>query len=373
MVPSSGLHIVHVNSETGFSGGEAQMFLLMEGLRSLGHRNSLIARRSSAAAQRAEAQGYPVACSSMKNTLDLPGAWSIRCHLQDLAADVVVLHTGRASWLGGLASWLTGATAITVRRMDRKVKAGLRNALIHRCWTRRTVGVSQAVIDCLLAGGVPQEKLLLIHDAVDPASLRSTQPASRVREALGVAEGRDVLLVLASLDRRKGIDVLLEALAQLCPKLDPPGPMLWIAGDGPEAEALREQTERLHLTEHVTFLGRRTDAPDLLAACDVFVLPSRREGLGVAALEAMAVGKPVIASNVGGLGQAVAAGKTGLLVEPEDPIALAEALGKLIADTELRKRLAAAGPEHIAQNFLGSLQVQRYLQLFQELITEPRA
>src|SRR6185295_7064138 len=106
-------------------------------------------------------------------------------------------------------------------------------------------------------------------------------------------------LCAAALVRRKGIDVLLEAMAILA---NEHGALrLWIAGEGSEREALQTQVAQLGLVSAVRFLGRRDDTADLLAACDIFVLPSRHEGLGVAALEAMAAGKAVVCSAVGGL------------------------------------------------------------------------
>jgi len=114
-------------------------------------------------------------------------------------------------------------------------------------------------------------------------------------------------------------------------------------------------------------LGRRDDATDLLDAADVLVLPSRREGMGVAALEAMAVGCPVVASRVGGLRVTVLDGDTGLLVPPEDPAALAAALTRLLSDAALRQRMRAHGPGHIRAHFHINDQVSRYEQLYGQL------
>lgn len=346
------------------------MFLLMEGLAQRGHRNSVLCREGSASATRAAERGDAVRTASMANTLDLGGVWRMRRHLRELQPDLAILHTGRASWLGGLACKLAGIPAICVRRMDRRVKRSLRTTWIHQSWTQRTVAVSPAVLDCLTAGGVPAQRIVMIADAVDPERLQPQRSAAEVREAQGLEPGRLLLLVLASLDRRKGIDVLLEALSQAAQQLPSPAPMLWVAGNGPEREALHEQCARLGLQDRVRFLGRREDAPDLLGACDVFLLPSRREGLGVAALEAMAVGKPVVASNVGGLGQAVAQDRTGLLVPAEDVTALGNAIARVLEDDELRARLGAAGPAHIAEHYLGSQQVLRYEELFEDVLSE---
>ena len=121
------------------------------------------------------------------------------------------------------------------------------------------------------------------------------------------------------------------------------------------------------------FLGQRDDVVDLLCACDVFVLPSRREGLGVAALEAMALGRPVVASRVGGLAESVQHEYTGLLVPPEDSEALAGALERLLGDPALARRLGAAGPEHIRDRYDAEAMVAGYERIYGEILAEDAA
>jgi glycosyltransferase involved in cell wall biosynthesis len=165
--------------------------------------------------------------------------------------------------------------------------------------------------------------------------------------------------------------VLLEALAQA--PLRDTSLTLWIAGEGPERSALESRAAALGVAARVRFLGRREDKADLLAACDLLVLPSRREGLGVAALEAMACGRAVVASRVGGLADAVVHERTGLLVAPEDPDALAAALARLTRDAGLRARLGAAGPGRIAEGFSAAQMCDAYARLYREILAEAEA
>jgi glycosyltransferase involved in cell wall biosynthesis len=142
---------------------------------------------------------------------------------------------------------------------------------------------------------------------------------------------------------------------------------VWCAGDGAERAALEAQRAALGLDARVRFLGRVDDVAELLAGADVCVMPSRHEGLGVAALEAMAAGVPVVASRVGGLPEAVVDGATGCLVAPDDASALADALGRLVADRDLRRALGAAGAARVRARFsmdamaAGTLAVYRRL------------
>jgi glycosyltransferase involved in cell wall biosynthesis len=349
--PRPPLRIVHVDPEPGFSGGQVQVFLLLEGLRELGHQNLLITLPASRSEAEARARGIETRALAMRNYADVPAVLALRRAFRETRADLVHLHTGRATWLGGIAARLAGVPAIATRRMDRRVRRGWRTRLIYRSLVERAVAISPAVA---------------IPSAVDPAALVAAVGREQTRSLGGVAADTPLLLCLAALFHRKGLDVLLDALARL-PETTPRA-QLWIAGDGPERAALERRAEDLGLADRVRFLGPRSDAADLLAACDLFVLPSRLEGLGVAALEAMAAARPVVASRVGGLAEAVVEGRTGLLVPPDDPAALCAALGRVLEDEALRARLGAAGPGRVAEGFLAEQMVSAYESLYYEVL-----
>ena len=363
------LRIVHVDAEKGFSGGEVQVFLLLEGLRDRGHESLLLCPPGSRAEAEARARRLASRPVRMASDLDVGSVPSLKREIEAWKPDLVHLHTARATWLGGLAAKLAGVPAITTRRMDRKVRRGWKQRLIYGPLVARAVAISPAVAAALRDGGVPDGKIAIVPSAVDPRAAEGTGSSRlELRAALEAAEGSVVLLALASLVRRKGLDVLLAALA----KIPEPSVILWIAGDGPERAALEMQAERLGLSARVRFLGRREDAAGLLAASDVLVLPSRREGLGVAALEAMAAQKPVVATRVGGLAEAVVDGRTGLLVEPEDADGLAAAIARLVREPETRAKLGAAGPARLSEGFLAGQMVDAYEKLYREVLAERR-
>ena len=368
MTTTAQLCVAHVNSDMGFSGGEVQVFLTVEGLRALGHRPVLYCQPGSWSARQAAQRDLEWVPVRMRNDLDLAAIISLARGFRRRGAHLVHLHSGRANWLGGIAAWAERLPAITTRRMDRRVKRNWRTRLIYERFTKCAVAISPAVSACLIDAGVRPERVRLIYDAVDATRLQPSVGREPTRAALGAGPDDRVLLTLAALIHRKGLDVLLDALAQL--RAAGLRPLLWIAGDGPERAALGTQAERLGLREQVRFLAARSDAADLLAACDLFVLPSRREGLGVAALEAMAAGRAVVCSAVGGLQHAVVDGRTGLLFPPGDAHALSRTLARLLQNDDLRTRLGQAGPARIGEGFLAEQMVDAYQQLYREVMHE---
>ena len=226
---------------------------------------------------------------------------------------------------------------------------------------RRYVAVSRAVADRLMATfGFPTAKLSIVHNGV-AADRFSRAPDLRLRDDLA-EPGQAVILALGRLDRQKGQTYLLDAIAGI------PGATLVLAGEGPERSRLELRARHLGLERRVRLLGNRSDIPALLAACDVLVQPSASfEGFGLAALEGMAAGRPVVATDVGGVGEVVLHGRTGLLVPPRSAPALARALTQVLRDPRLARKLGAAGRSRAIAEFSVDRMMERLSAVYQEL------
>jgi glycosyltransferase involved in cell wall biosynthesis len=205
-------------------------------------------------------------------------------------------------------------------------------------------------------------KVLVVHNGIP---LPPFERKSRIdlRRSLAGGEDRPIVLTLARLAPQKGIGFLIEAAARV------PEALFAVAGDGPERAALEAKADVFGVRDRVLFLGHRRDTPDLLASCDLFVLPSLYEGLPVSVLEAMASAKPVVATAVGGTDEAVEDAVTGLLVPPSDPGALAEAIRKVIADRPLAERLGAEGLRRVRREFSAESVAARTAEIYQALAT----
>jgi glycosyltransferase involved in cell wall biosynthesis len=212
---------------------------------------------------------------------------------------------------------------------------------------------------------VDAERIQVIHSAVEPpARLPSAaeRRAARARWGLG---GEAVVGTVAALERRKGHDVLLRALGPLREAM--PRIRCLVCGGGSERVSLERLAKELGVDPVVRFLGEQREVTDVLAALDVFVLPSRHEGLGVALLEAMAAGLPVVASHVGGIPETVQAGHTGLLVPAEDPGALGAAIGDLLKNRDRAARMGAEGRRRVLFEFSMEGLADRYEALYASL------
>lgn len=218
--------------------------------------------------------------------------------------------------------------------------------------------------------GFPENLIRQIPNAIRlPASLR---PPAEIRRELGLAPGDVVLAMIAFFEYLKGHRVMLEALRLLAARR--PGGLSGVRvlfiGEGSERKDRQRDAEKLGLAEHTRFLGFRTDALDLLNACDALVLPSvSAEDMPYSILEAMALSKPVIASSLSGIPETVEAGLTGLLVPPGDPEDLSRALARLVDDPALRRELGREGRSRFMEQFEASRACERYRGLYRELLS----
>ena len=203
----------------------------------------------------------------------------------------------------------------------------------------RLIAVSEGVRRTYCRIGVPEERLTTVPNGVAPIPDRIGRDAARA--ALGLDPRQPVVLTVGRLTHMKGQWHLVDAVPGLLDRF--PDLAVVLVGQGPLREALEKRAAGLGVGGAVRFAGHRTDARRLLAAADVFVLPSRHEGMPLVVLEAMEAGLPVVGTRVTGTEEVVEDGVTGALVRPGDPAALGAALGRLLADPALRHRQGDAG------------------------------
>ena len=208
--------------------------------------------------------------------------------------------------------------------------------------------------------GIPLEKMVVI-----PNGVRVPETAPVARGALGVRDDAFVVCGAGRLSEEKGFDHLIEALR--LPALADRPVALMLAGEGPERSALERLVEARGLRDRVRLLGHRSDLPAVLRASDAFVLSSLHEGMSNALMEALALGLPCVTTRVGGVDELVVPEESGLVVAAGVPAALARALGRLLDDPALARRLGAAARERMARHFSPEANIRRFEALYETL------
>jgi glycosyltransferase involved in cell wall biosynthesis len=229
------------------------------------------------------------------------------------------------------------------------------------------VAVSEHVCErAIAAGRFGRAHLTTIYNGVDVDryGIGGSDVRARVRRELGLDDSARAIGVVARLTHEKDHDTLLDAFAALGERH--PEATLLIVGDGERRGAMEERVRGLGIGGRVTFLGTRSDVPELLSALDVFVLPSRIEGLGITLMEAMAAGLATVATAVGGIPEVVDT-DTGRIVPPGDAPAMAEAMAWLLDHPAEARRMGAAGRTKVLRDFTVESMVERYETLYDRL------
>jgi len=347
--------ILHINDQDAWGGGEGQTWLLVRELEALGLENHALVRRGSELERRLRPLLPPARLHLLPGALWPLAALKVR-GLRS-AVDVVHAHTGRATQA------LAGAGALPTvahRRIpDTPGPSGLRRlgaASLVLCVSEE---IRRRLRSLTWPGGrVP--RLETVHSA---ALWPEERPAPMP------LEGAPVLGFMGHFRHHKGLDLVLQALPRLL--VDHPGLVLHLAGEGAEELPLRRLSRQEGLEGAVRFHTLPSQPAAFLGALNLFVMPSREEGLGSVALLAQALGVPVLATRAGGIPEGVRHGETGWLVEPGSADALVEGLHLLLGDGVLRKRLGAAGPAWVRGTFAPRAMATRTLDLYKELVAAP--
>jgi glycosyltransferase involved in cell wall biosynthesis len=232
------------------------------------------------------------------------------------------------------------------------------------------IAVSNAIVR-KIADERPSHTLVsLIYNGVDLNRYDRMEACCTLPEEYGMGPAAQIVGVVGRLEPEKGHPTLIDAWPLVLGAV--PEAYLLVVGEGSRREALEQQVAELGIGGRVIFTGRRDDVPEVTAALDVAVLPSYREAQGLTILEAMALSRPVVASNVGGIPEMVEDGRTGLLVPPHDASALAAAIIRLLTNHPLADMLARAGHDLVHERFCVELMVSAIEDLYDEGVAAVR-
>jgi glycosyltransferase involved in cell wall biosynthesis len=349
--PSS---IVHVIGNVAVGGAEHHLVDLVQGLAGFGARVNVVCPRRGPLSERLIALGVPVQFLEMvqplpgdEYALDRSVVDELRAWFGQWKPDVVHSHLYPAHLHASPAADLAGVPAIVQTAHTLAVRPG--DLALDRLTPARTIATSHAAAAALIHAGMSHQRIEVIHNGVGYEHVSVDRAAvRRVRSELALNDG-PVVGTVARLSREKGLDLLVTALRDVVEQF--PSVTTLIVGDGPEEVSLRELAAALGISGSVRFVGARDDVAALNRLLDVFVLPSREEACPMALLEAMAAGRAVVATRVGGSPELIDNGADGLLVAPEEPGALSAAIVRLLQQRAQREALGSAAREKVARSF----------------------
>lgn len=366
------LRVVHISKVTGIAGSERHLLTLLPRLNAAGLDPHMIVLESRAGvASRFErglvASGIPVQRTPIAADVDLGLTGRLTRQLRDLAPDIVHTHLLHADVYGLRAAHELGLPTVSSRHNTDRFRRRAWVRLLNRRTMRhvhRVIAISQAVAEFVVAveGCDPGRVVTIPYGFAMPSGSLGRVES---RLGLGYADADQLVGVVARLTAQKGVDVLIDAFAALStthPRLH-----LLVVGDGPDRTWLERRAAAAGVGARVRFTGWLDDSSAVLAACDVMVVPSRWEGFCLAAVEAMAAGRPLVASDVDALREVVVDGETGILVPPDDVAALARSIGALLADPARAARLGAAGQARAARAFPVDTMVEQTIGVYEAI------
>jgi glycosyltransferase involved in cell wall biosynthesis len=371
------MRILHLISSAGLFGAERVAVELSKSLKKTYHCEPILGiirniyNPHEEILEEAERNDLPYTLFACRSQLDLQLAFSIREFIKTNRVDIIHCHGYKSNFYGLLASkgrvpsvttnhnWLTAHWKLKTY------------CFLDSLWIRffdRIVAVSNEVKKDMLKYRIPEEKIRVIDNGISLERFDNLVETRKMKTQLGFEEKTRVIGTVGSLVTEKGHIYLLEAARQV---LDGVKDLKFlIVGNGPLRKSLEEKSEELGIEKNVVFMGHRKNVQELLMAMDIFVLPSIKEGLPVALLEAMAAKRPVVATRVGAIPRVIESQDTGILVEPKDISGLRDALLSLIDDPERMNLLAKGGFGRVSTDFSSDEMCKHYLELYKE-ITNP--
>jgi glycosyltransferase involved in cell wall biosynthesis len=352
MPPPQSYTILHTESSLGWGGQERRILAEAEAMRQRGHRLLLACDPRGQLYKRAKELGfspYPLHCGGWRN----PQAWwRLRCLLREQQVDILNTHSSLDSWIGALAWRSLGKCPqlVRTRHLSTRVQANFPTRWLYQAPAAiiTTGEVTRELLHHRL--GVPEDRIFSIPTGISLEEFAPREPDPELQARLQIPPGAFVIGTVAVLRSWKGHLYLLEALRELL-RLGSPAYLL-VVGDGPYREVIEPKIRELGLESWVGLAGYQDEVAPWIGLMDVVVLASyANEGVPQSLLQAMAMGKAVVGTDLGGIPEVVIEGETGLLVPPRDATALALALRLLSEDAAHRAELGRRGREFVVEKF----------------------
>ncbi|WP_236403994.1 glycosyltransferase [Microaerobacter geothermalis] len=368
------LKVIHIIGGGEFGGAEQHIIHLLSRFNPQKVQVEVLCFYDSTFAEKLRRNGIKVHVMDQYGRFDFRLLKGITQFLDHEKPDIVHTHGVKANFFGRLACRRLNISPV-VTTIHSLLKYDYAHPLARffaskmelwtRKWTTHFIAISKAIEEDLYETGVSSDKISVIYHGIDISYFSHVKDPQLIRRLADLPSDATVVGAVGRLVPIKGFDVLLKA-ASLLKKEGFPH-MFVLVGSGPEEKNLRKLASELEITDRVRFLGFQQDIPSVLAGIDIFVSPSRTEGLGLAVLEAMAAGKPVVATGVGGVKELIRDKENGVLIPVDDEVALFRALEGLFIHPKIYFQLSIKAKQEVEKRFSVEGMVEQTYQLYVQL------
>ena len=362
------MKILHLNTEKTWRGGEQQTLYLLQSLKQRNIVSHLVCQPASLLAERARAADIDVFPISMRGETDLAAARQLRKLIRTSKYDILHSHTSHAHSLAYLASIGCNTRRLVTRRVDfsifRSSFLGL-SGIKYRHMADYYIAISHKIKHVMVADGIAADRIFVVHSGVDPQRFEKDTGNHLISE-FNLRPDEKVVINVAHLAGHKGQQFLVRAIPLVVKKF--PQVRFFIVGKGELLAELRSLAASLGIAHELVFTGFRSDVGAFYKIADLFVMSSVQEGLGTAVLDALALAIPVVATNSGGLPEIIHDGRTGRLVEPADPEALAQGIVDMLIHEEAAKAMAAEGRDMVQNRFSIETMAVNNIEVYKKMI-----
>lgn len=368
-----GMKISYLTTDSKIGGAERVVLYLAEGVKREGSHPRIIALKEGGSLdEAARAISVPFTCHDMSKGGRLAATRRLVDELRSTSPDILHCHLFHANAMGLIAGRIARVPFIILTEHGLDVIGGSARNVMRVVYSR----LADGIIAISESSGrklrgfpfMPVKKVRVIHNGIPPIRINMSRRDILARIGLEVIPGDILVASLSHFRREKGVDIAIRAIAEPTCRALPV--KLVLVGSGPLESELRELCDRLGVKDRVIFAGFRSDAADILSACDIFVLSSHEEGLPITLLEAAALGKASIASNVGGVPEVLDSGVSGFLVAAGDAPALSEAIARLAVDESLRIAWGRKLNENYRERFSVDSMIRHTMNYYREVMNE---
>jgi len=368
------VRILFLNSIQMWGGAEVWLMDVMHGLAHRGHEVALVCRPGTILEKNARERGFDVITLPMRGDFDPSTIAAVRAILRERDIELITTNMDKELRFGGMAARLSGRVAVVPsREVDYPLKNNLRYRFTYNVLADHVLANSECTRQTLLksAPWLSPARVEVVYKGIDPEPfLHNEDAGARLRAELGIAPDARVVGFVGQIIERKGIPDLLEAMPAVVAQL--PDVRFLFAGEGKLSELVQSRARELGIQDHVVMAGFRRDVPAVMHALDVLVLPSVVEGFGYVLVEAMAAGKPVVATRASSIPEIVRHEESGLLVDVHDPAALATSLVSILANRDRAHSLGARGRAIVQAEFTLARMLDRTEAAFARQVVKKR-